>query len=112
MHVPWAVRFPGSARSLDLFGQHTGGAIAGTARRRSSALGHRVPTGQVFDHPVPGAIRIADWVREHGTSLPIHPTQLYESLAQLLLFVLLMIARKYRRFHADRSLRCISSATR
>ena len=28
MHLPWAVRFPGSGRSLDLFGQHTGGSIA------------------------------------------------------------------------------------
>ena len=37
--------------------------------------------------------RIAEWVAQHGTTLPIHPTQLYESLAQLLLFVLLMIAR-------------------
>ncbi|HEY1417225.1 MAG TPA: prolipoprotein diacylglyceryl transferase family protein, partial [Myxococcaceae bacterium] len=38
---------------------------------------------------------------QHGTTLPIHPTQLYESLAQLILFVLLMIARRYRRFHGQ-----------
>jgi phosphatidylglycerol:prolipoprotein diacylglycerol transferase len=46
-------------------------------------------------------MRLSDWVAQHGTTLPIHPTQLYESLAQLLLFVGLMIARRYRRFHGQ-----------
>jgi phosphatidylglycerol:prolipoprotein diacylglycerol transferase len=101
IHVPWAVRFPGSERALTLFGQHTGGAIAWDSQAREMQRWVIESTGQVFDHAVPGAIRVSDWVAQHGTSLPIHPTQLYESLAQLLLFVALMIARKYRRFHGQ-----------
>jgi phosphatidylglycerol:prolipoprotein diacylglycerol transferase len=101
MHVPWAVRFPGSSRALDIFGQHTSGAIAWDSQSQELHRWVIESTGQVFDHPVPGAIRIADWVAQHGTTLPIHPTQLYESLAQLTLFVLLLIARRYRRFHGQ-----------
>ena len=101
LHLPWAVRFPGSGRALSLFGQHTGGSIAWDSQSQEMHRWVIESTGQVFDHAVPGAIRISDWVAQHGTTLPIHPTQLYESLAQLLLFVLLMIARKYRRFHGQ-----------
>jgi phosphatidylglycerol:prolipoprotein diacylglycerol transferase len=95
------VRFPGSERALDIFGQHTSGAIAWASQSQELQRWVIESTGQVFDHPVPGAIRIGDWVAQHGTTLPIHPTQLYESLAQLLLFVALMIARRYRRFHGQ-----------
>ena len=101
LHLPWAVRFPGSSRALDIFGQHTPGAIAWSSQAEELHRWVIESTGQVFDHPVPGAIRVADWVAQHGTTLPIHPTQLYESLAQLLLFVALMIARRYRRFHGQ-----------
>lgn len=101
MHVPWAVRFPGFPRALDLFGHSTSGAIAWDSQAKEFQRWVIESTGQVFDHPVPGAIRISDWVAQHGTTLPIHPTQLYESLAQLLLFVALMIARRYRRFHGQ-----------
>jgi phosphatidylglycerol:prolipoprotein diacylglycerol transferase len=101
LHLPWAVRFPGAGRALDIFGQHTAGAIATDSQSQELRRWVIESTGQVFDHPVPGAMRISDWVAQHGTSLPIHPTQLYESLAQLLLFVGLMIARRYRRFHGQ-----------
>ncbi len=101
VHVPWAVRFPGVSKALDLFGHHTAGAIAWDSQAQELRRWVIESTGQVFDHPVPGAIRISDWVDQHGTTLPIHPTQLYESLAQLLLFVALMIARRYRRFHGQ-----------
>jgi phosphatidylglycerol:prolipoprotein diacylglycerol transferase len=101
MHLPWAVRFPGSGRALDLLGQHVGGAIAWDSQARETGRWVIESTGQVFDHAVPGAMRVSDWVAQHGTTLPIHPTQLYESLAQLILFVLLMIARRYRRFHGQ-----------
>lgn len=101
LHLPWAVRFPGASRALDIFGQHTSGAIAWSSQAEELHRWVIESTGQVFDHPVPGAIRVADWVAQHGTTLPIHPTQLYESLAQLLLFVALMIARRYRRFHGQ-----------
>jgi phosphatidylglycerol:prolipoprotein diacylglycerol transferase len=101
LHLPWAVRFPGASRALDLFGHSTSGAIAWDSQSQELRRWVVESTGQVFDHPVPGAIRISEWVARHGTTLPIHPTQLYESLAQLLLFVLLMIARRYRRFHGQ-----------
>lgn len=101
VHVPWAVRFPGAGRAMDIFGQHTAGAIAWDSQAQELKRWVIESTGQVFDHPVPGAMRISDWVAQHGTTLPIHPTQLYESLAQLLLFVALMIARRYRRFHGQ-----------
>ena len=101
VHLPWAVRFPGAGRALDIFGQHTSGAIAWASQAEELKRWVIESTGQVFDHPVPGAVRIGDWVAQHGTTLPIHPTQLYESLAQLLLFAALMIARRYRRFHGQ-----------
>jgi phosphatidylglycerol:prolipoprotein diacylglycerol transferase len=101
LHLPWAVRFPGGSRAVDLFGQNTSGAIAWNSQSAELKRWVIESTGQVFDHPVPGAVRIGDWVAQHGTTLPIHPTQLYESLAQLLLFVALMIARRYRRFHGQ-----------
>ncbi|MGZ6070844.1 MAG: prolipoprotein diacylglyceryl transferase [Myxococcaceae bacterium] len=101
LHLPWAVRFPGAEHALDIFGQHTSGAIAWASQSQELQRWVIESTGQVFDHPVPGAIRIGDWVAQHGTTVPIHPTQLYESLAQLLLFVALMIARRYRRFHGQ-----------
>jgi phosphatidylglycerol---prolipoprotein diacylglyceryl transferase len=99
LHLPWAVRFPRVAQ--DIFGQLTGGAIAYSSQLEDSRRWVIESTGQVFDHFVPGAVRLSDWVAQHGTTLPIHPTQLYESLAQLLLFVGLMIARRYRRFHGQ-----------
>jgi len=99
LHLPWAVRFPRAAH--DIFGRLTGGAIAANSQLEDTRRWVIESTGQVFDHFVPGSIRLSDWVAEHGTTLPIHPTQLYESLAQLLLFVLLMIARRYRRFHGQ-----------
>jgi phosphatidylglycerol:prolipoprotein diacylglycerol transferase len=101
LHLPWAVRFPGAARSWDIFGHASAGAIAWDSQSRELQRWVVESTGQVFDHAVPGAIRVSDWVAQHGTTLPIHPTQLYESLAQLILFVLLMIARRYRRFHGE-----------
>jgi phosphatidylglycerol:prolipoprotein diacylglycerol transferase len=101
IHVPWAVRFPGVARSFDIFGNQSAGAIAWDSQMREAHRWVLESTGQVFDHAVPGAIKVSDWVAQHGTTLPIHPTQLYESLAQLILFVLLMIARRYRRFHGQ-----------
>jgi len=99
LHLPWAIRFPTAAH--DLLGHLTGGAIAASSQLEDTRRWVIESTGQVFDHAVPGAIRVSDWVARHGTTLPIHPTQLYESLAQLLLFVGLMIARRYRRFHGQ-----------
>ena len=46
-------------------------------------------------------MRISEWVTQHGTTLPVHPTQLFESLGQTLLFVGLLFLRRYRRFHGQ-----------
>ena len=72
MHLPWAVRFPGSGAVADLFGQHTGGSIAWDSQAQELRRWVIESTGQVFDHPVPGAIRIADWVRP-ARNLAAHP---------------------------------------
>jgi phosphatidylglycerol:prolipoprotein diacylglycerol transferase len=101
-HVHWAVRFPGSGVAKDLFGRLSRTAsLAYTSQAADAQRWVVESTGEVFHHPVPGAVRVSEWVAQHGTSLPIHPTQLYESLAQVLLFAGLMVARRYKRFHGQ-----------
>jgi phosphatidylglycerol---prolipoprotein diacylglyceryl transferase len=101
-HVHWAVRFPGEGLARDLFGRPShSAALAYSSQVQDAERWVIESTGQVFHHAVPGAIRVSDWVAQHGTTLPIHPTQLYEALAQLLLFCGLMIARRYKRFHGQ-----------
>jgi prolipoprotein diacylglyceryl transferase len=67
--LPWAIRFPGPSAM---------------APQGSPAWQHHV---HAF-----GLSRDAAW------SLPVHPTQIYESLVGLALFGLLMLLRRYRRF--------------
>jgi len=101
-HLPWAVRFPGPGVARDLFGRLTGtSALAFSSQVQDTKTWVVESTGQVFHQAVPGAVRVSDWAARHGTTLPIHPTQLYESLAQLLLFAGLMVARSYKRFHGE-----------
>jgi len=101
-HVHWAVRFPGEALARDLFGRPShAAALAYSSQVQDTERWVIESTGQVFHHAVPGAIRVSDWVAQHGTTLPLHPAQLYESLAQLLLFGGLMVARRYKRFHGQ-----------
>jgi phosphatidylglycerol:prolipoprotein diacylglycerol transferase len=74
--VPWALRFPGPNTTLH-------GIISG-GPNGSPAWQHHV-------HDL-GLAHAAQW------SYPIHPTQLYESLAGLFLFGLLLLIRRYRAF--------------
>ncbi len=74
--VPWAVSFPGPNTTLH-------GIISG-GPNGSPAWQHHV-------HDL-GLAHAAQW------SYPIHPTQLYESLAGLFLFGLLLVIRRYRTF--------------
>ena len=67
--LPWAIRFPGPNAM---------------APQGSPAWQHHV---QAF-----GLDRGSAW------SYPVHPTQLYEALVGVLLFALLMLLRRYRRF--------------
>jgi phosphatidylglycerol:prolipoprotein diacylglycerol transferase len=46
-------------------------------------------------------VQISSWAASHGCTLPIHPTQLYESVGQFVLFVSLLFMRRYRRFHGQ-----------
>lgn len=101
-HLPWAVRFPGVGAARDLFGRAINTqSLAFSSQVQDTKTWVIESTGQVFHQAVPGAIRVSDWAARHGTTLPIHPTQLYESLAQLLLFTALMIVRSYKRFHGE-----------
>ncbi|NPC50949.1 prolipoprotein diacylglyceryl transferase [Corallococcus sp. AB032C] len=98
-HSHTGVTFPGSGLAQDLFGQ--------LGRASSLAYGSQAgddrfvveATGQVLHEWAPGAVRISDWVAQHGTTLPVYPTQLFESVGQLVLFVALLYARRIRRFH-------------
>jgi phosphatidylglycerol---prolipoprotein diacylglyceryl transferase len=99
--VAWAVNFPGLGLVRNLFGQP--GPTASLAFD-SMARDQRfvvVSTGEVLSQPVAGAVRISEWVAQHGHTLPLHPTQLYESVGQLAMFVGLLALRRYRRFHGQ-----------
>ena len=112
-HLPWAVRFPGAGRGpRPLRPRHRNTqSLSFSSQVQDTKTWVIESTGQVFHQAVPGAVRVSDWAARHGTTLPIHPTQLYESLAQLLLFTGLMIARSYKRFHG-RDLRPLSDGLR
>lgn len=100
-HSPLGVRFPGSGVAKDLFGQLTG---AGSSAYGSQAVDPRYvveATGEVLHQAAPGAVRISEWVTQHGTTLPVHPTQLFESLGQVGLFAGLLYLRRARRFHGQ-----------
>ena len=56
-------------------------------------------TGQVVQQSGEGVVRMSEWVLAHGQTLPVYATQLMESAGQLVLFLLLVTARRWRRFH-------------
>lgn len=98
--APFAVEFPGPG-AQNIFGQ-----VGGTPSLAYSSMAEDSrwvieSTGEVFTQHVDGAVRISQWAVEHGHTLPVHPTQLYESLGQIILFAVLMTARRWRRFHGQ-----------
>ncbi len=99
-----AVHFP-SAAVKDVFGGTSGGvpsaAFASMSDCRTELRWVVEQTGQVTEQAVPGAVRLCDWVTQHGHTLPIHPTQLYESAIQFVLFGLFVSLRPFRRFHGQ-----------
>lgn len=101
--APFAVEFPGPS-AMDLFG-HAGGtpslAYSSMADAANETRWVVEATGERFPQAVDGAVRISDWVATHGHTLPVHPTQLYESFGQIILFAVLMTARRWRRFHGQ-----------
>jgi phosphatidylglycerol---prolipoprotein diacylglyceryl transferase len=95
------VHFPGAQAAKTLFGQVTGTSASAYATQVTDGRWVVESTGQVLHHAVPGAVRISDWVAQHGHTLPVHPTQLYESVGQFCLFLALIVARRFRRFHGE-----------
>lgn len=100
-HVWWAVNFPGAGMAKDLFDKVSHVSSLAFASQSVDPRWVVPATGKVTDLPVAGAVRISDWVLAHGHTLPIHPTQLYESLGEIGLFFLLLYLRRYRRFHGQ-----------
>lgn len=101
--APFAVEFPGS-NALNLFGGPAGTSSLAYSSMADAAKETRwvlEQTGQVFPQAVDGAVRISEWAASHGHTLPVHPTQLYESAGQLVLFAVLITARRWRRFHGQ-----------
>jgi phosphatidylglycerol:prolipoprotein diacylglycerol transferase len=94
-----AVRFPGAAMAKDILGRITGTGSSAFGSQVDDPRYINVATGEIFHQPAQGAVRISQWAAEHGTTLPVHPTQLFESVGQLVLFVGLLWLRQYRRFH-------------
>ena len=100
--APFAVRFPDASHALNILGR-----ISNTASLAfQSQFGTRdrwvnAATGQLFDRPSEGTALISDWVVQHGHTLPVHPTQLYESVGQFALFLTFLALRGWRRFHGQ-----------
>jgi phosphatidylglycerol---prolipoprotein diacylglyceryl transferase len=101
VHVPWAVQFPGGTLARDIFGQVTHTASLAFQSEANDPRWVVESTGQILHSQMPGAVRLSQWVAEHGHTFPLHPTQIYESVGQLVLFVALVIARSYRRFQGE-----------
>ncbi len=98
--MPFAVSFPGR-EVKNVFGG-AGDTPSLAFQSQMSDLRWVVEsTGQVLHDSAPGAVQIASWVRDHGHTLPVHPTQMYESLGQLVIFATLMTLRRYKRFHGQ-----------
>lgn len=100
----FAVEFPGTGLVKNLFGGASSTsslAFSSQADRLHETRWVIESTGEVSSQMLPGSELITDWVTRHGHTLPVHPTQLYESIGQTILFVLLLTARRYRRFHGQ-----------
>ncbi|ATB30355.1 prolipoprotein diacylglyceryl transferase [Melittangium boletus] len=97
----FAARFPGGALAQDLFGRISGSSSLAFQSQAQDARYVVESTGHILHHAAPGAVRISEWVARHGTTLPVYPTQIYESVGQLVLFGVLLYARRFRRFHGQ-----------
>ncbi len=94
---PLAVNFPGPAAPVP-----GGSAIDTTSvvfySQRTDQRWIAEATGEVTAHAAPGLARVSDWALAHGHSLPVHPVQLYEAAAQLVLFCLIWAIHRRRKF--------------
>jgi phosphatidylglycerol:prolipoprotein diacylglycerol transferase len=95
-----AVHFPGT-NVKTLFGTPSSTASLAFSSQRDDPRYVVEATGKVSQEFVEGAVKISDWAASHGHTLPVHPTQLYESAAQVLLFMGFVLLRPFRRFHGQ-----------
>lgn len=100
-HAPFQVHFPGARSTQTLFGTHSDTASLAWSSMAEDTRYVLEKTGEVFQQMVPDAVQIGQWVREHDHTLGLHPTQLYESIGQTLMFAFLLTARRWRKFHGQ-----------
>lgn len=100
-HAHLAVRFPGSGVAKDLLGHLTGTGSTAFSSQASDPRYVIEATGEILQQSAPGAVRISEWVMQHGTTLPVYPTQIFESVGQVFIFASLLFLRRYRRFHGQ-----------
>jgi phosphatidylglycerol:prolipoprotein diacylglycerol transferase len=100
-HASTAVHFPGHTLAQDLFGRVGGTPSLAYSSQAEDTRFVVESTGQVLHQAAPDAVRISDWVAQQGHTLGVYPTQLFESVGQLVLFVGLLYARRFRRFHGQ-----------
>ena len=96
---PLAVQFPGTGHTTDVLGNASGTPSLAFSSMAQDARYVVEATGQVVHQSGEGVVRISEWVLAHGQTLPVYATQLMESVGQLVFFVLLVTARRWRRFH-------------
>lgn len=97
----FGAKFPGAGIARNLFGGLANVSSLAAADQATDSRFVIPTTGQILHHPAEGAVRISEWVAQHGHTLPVHPTQIYESIGQLILFVSFLYLRRYRRFHGQ-----------
>jgi phosphatidylglycerol:prolipoprotein diacylglycerol transferase len=100
-HASTAVHFPGGGLAQDLFGRVGDSTSLAYASQAEDTRYVVEATGEILHQAAPGAVRISDWVLQQGHTLGVYPTQLFESVGQLVLFVGLLYARRFRRFHGQ-----------
>jgi phosphatidylglycerol:prolipoprotein diacylglycerol transferase len=96
-----SVKFPGSHSTQTIFGTTSDTASLAWTSMSTDARYVLEKSGEVFQQMVPDAVQIGQYAREHDHTLPIHPTQLYDSFAQLAFFFLMLTVRRWRRFHGQ-----------
>jgi phosphatidylglycerol:prolipoprotein diacylglycerol transferase len=92
-----AIRFP-AAKHLPFGGFNTDSLAYQDQlkdRRWVDALGH------IYDHSVSGAQQISAYAQQTGFTMPVYPTQLMESVGELILFLVLISMRRAKRFQGQ-----------
>ncbi|HZI16290.1 MAG TPA: prolipoprotein diacylglyceryl transferase family protein [Myxococcus sp.] len=100
-HASTAVHFPGGGQAQDLFGRVGDSSSLAYMSQAEDTRYVVEATGDILHQAAPDAVRISDWVLQQGHTLGVYPTQLFESVGQLVLFVGLLYARRFRRFHGQ-----------